>query len=339
MTATPPMTAAPAESKVFSFSPSDTASKSLASVMAMGSPVETRSPRRKMSAAQGMGMGLGLNLPYIHPRSLHSILRNSPLPPVSSSPRRQSLRLQERAAKRVEYNNPLTQDIINNKYIRSHIDLLVEDASPLSPPSARFEATAIAFRPSPSVTSAASFEPSQRRSSASGASPAAPAGIRKRPRKDKKRRWVWTIGRDAEDDDDELDDSELSGAMFATKAEALREQSSRESSAEAKTPTLEGGQPSYLSTPTPSVESIDTPEFSSDFSDTEMSDSASSLDSDDSAPCLADFDMDMDVDVDAKTPIATKQLGGLNTNLFFGAMRDSPIPELGSNRNTPVPHH
>src|SRR5687767_15779113 len=49
--------------------------------------------------------------PYNHPHSLHSILRNSPLPPRTAipppSPRRQSLRLAEKAARSEEHTSEL----------------------------------------------------------------------------------------------------------------------------------------------------------------------------------------------------------------------------------------
>lgn len=67
--------------------------------------------------------------PYVRNRSLHSILRNSPLPPPSArtpiSPRRQSQRLAERAARRVGYESPIERVIVTEQYVHSHIDLLL----------------------------------------------------------------------------------------------------------------------------------------------------------------------------------------------------------------------
>lgn len=145
-------------------------------------------------------------LPYSHPRTLHSILRNSPLPPRTAipppSPRRQSLRLQEKAAKKVGYNSPLTQGIVTNKYTKSHIDLLGDEASPCSPALN----TPLAFTanevedggqtPNPFGTVRRSL-----RATEPGAfTSAGPSGTRKRKRAEKKRRWVWTIGQDDDGD-------------------------------------------------------------------------------------------------------------------------------------------
>ncbi|KAG6057385.1 hypothetical protein E4U17_001381 [Claviceps sp. LM77 group G4] len=161
-------------------------------------------------------------MPYIHPRSLHSILRNSPLPPSpalprSSSPRRQCLRLEEKAAKKVEYDSPLEEEITTSKYTKSHIDLLAEDGSPLSPS----DALSITERP---IVLGIGFSFAKDETQKDG--PAAGlledmrgkgAGLvaespirsnkeimcanRKRTRREKKRRWVWTIGQDAEDEE------------------------------------------------------------------------------------------------------------------------------------------
>ncbi|KAK8025744.1 hypothetical protein PG990_003567 [Apiospora arundinis] len=128
MTATPPLSAGsvdPSGPKVFSFAPKDT--------WGQAAPSSPNQSRRRMPTALH---GFGLKAPYTHPRGIHSILRNSPLPPSSArtpiSPRRQSLRLQEKAARRVGYESPLTQTITTEKYTKSHIDLLVEEASPFS---------------------------------------------------------------------------------------------------------------------------------------------------------------------------------------------------------------
>ncbi|KAL8380984.1 hypothetical protein RB595_005333 [Gaeumannomyces hyphopodioides] len=143
MTATPPLSAGPVEtavdSRAFSFSCEDTVASRLATATAAaaGSPraaaaasMSPRTPRRRATAPGRAGGGAP---PYTHPRSLHSILRNSPLPhkPTRSpvSPRRQSQRLREKALRRVEYDSPLEQTITTNKYTKSHIDLLCEEAA------------------------------------------------------------------------------------------------------------------------------------------------------------------------------------------------------------------
>ncbi|EFX06452.1 hypothetical protein CMQ_6773 [Grosmannia clavigera kw1407] len=175
--------------------------------------------------------------PYQHPRSLHSILRNSPLPPPSArspvSPRRQSQRLFERASRHVMYNSPLTQTITTNTYTRSHIDLLCEEASPFVSPAAD-ETRDGGTTPGP-------FEEMRRRmaglgSTSAATTPVSPVaslgvssgGIRKRKnttRRDKKRRWVWTLG---QDDDGEVDEEHLSGAMAALRAAMAAEKAAAE---------------------------------------------------------------------------------------------------------------
>ncbi|KFA71671.1 hypothetical protein S40288_08067 [Stachybotrys chartarum IBT 40288] len=338
MTATPPLSAGPAtpNSTVFTFSAADTARRPPMPARDLTSPVEARSPRRRRPSAAQIN-GLGLQLPYTHPRTLHSILRNSPLPPRTAlSPRRQSVRLQEKAGKRVEYNNPLTQEIINSKYIKSHIDLLVEEASPNSPSSQLFQPhaavdLATAFEPNEIQDGGQTpgpFEDMQRRlaslGSASQRSPVAPSGIRKRPRRDKKRRWVWTIGQDAEY---EQNNDEVSDSMAAIRAENVGAKRQKETPDEATTPTVEGQQAACLATPTPSIESIGSVDSSSDCFDTDMSDTASSLASEDSMPSI-------DMELDVKTPTAPKRLGELQ----LLRRRDSPIPELRQNRrDTPIP--
>ncbi|KAG6158436.1 hypothetical protein E4U11_004713 [Claviceps purpurea] len=161
-------------------------------------------------------------MPYTHPRSLHSILRNSPLPPSpailrSLSPRRQCLRLQEKAAKKVEYDSPLEEEIITSTYTKSHIDLLAEDGSPLSPS----DALPITERP---IVLGIGFsftkDETQKDGQAAGlledmrekgaglvaelpirSNKESTCANRRRNRREKKRRWVWTIGQDAEDEE------------------------------------------------------------------------------------------------------------------------------------------
>ncbi|KAJ9143541.1 Glucan 4-alpha-glucosidase-like protein [Coniochaeta hoffmannii] len=209
MTATPPMSAGAVESNkaqpVFSFNTTkDTPSSALMS---------PNTPRRRKTFPNSL-----VKLPYTHPRNLHSILRNSPLPPLSTqspdSPRRRSQRLQEKAARRVAYNSPLEQTITTQTYVKSHVDLLSEDGSPFSPYSAAEDPDnvldqAMAYTvgetrdgghtPGP-------FEEMRRRMAGlQASSPVSPptGGVQKRGRKkrEKKRQWVWTIGADPDDAD------------------------------------------------------------------------------------------------------------------------------------------
>ncbi len=221
MTATPPLSAGPidpAGPRVFSFSPIELTAQRLGN----SSP---RTFRRRTNLAAG---SMTRPPPYTHTRSLHSILRNSPLPPRTAqtpiSPRRQSLRLQEKAARRVGYTSPLTQTITTNKYTRSHIDLLFDELSPYSPANKQEDPEiqldlAMAYTGDETRDGGQTpgpFEEMRRRMAGLAASTpvsAAPssAGIRKRKRKDRKRRWVWTIGQ-------EEDDANISGALAAVKA-------------------------------------------------------------------------------------------------------------------------
>ncbi|KAL2160079.1 hypothetical protein VTH06DRAFT_1734 [Thermothelomyces fergusii] len=167
-----------------------------------------------------MPVGSGAKLPYTHPRSLRSILRNSPLPPSGArspeSPRRQSRRLQEKARRRVAYHSPLEQEITTTRYTKSHIDLLAEEErTPISPSASSSSDDgdsldlAMADSTRDGGHTPGPFEEMRRRTAGMHASsPAALSptggGIRKRGggrRREKKRRWVWTIGQDEDGED------------------------------------------------------------------------------------------------------------------------------------------
>ncbi|KAH7040463.1 uncharacterized protein B0I36DRAFT_426906 [Microdochium trichocladiopsis] len=217
MTATPPMSAGAidATSRAFPFNPAD-----IQDHMAPSSPAQAR--RRAMYST------FGPKAPYSRIKGLRGILRNSPLPPSSAispiSPRRQSLRLQEKAARRVGYQSPLEQTITTQRYTRSHIDLLVEEASPFSPNPNVADSDVML-----DITMAYTgdetrdggqtpgpFEEMRRRMAGMATetpvlSPRAGSGVGKRKKKDKKRRWVWTIGNSEEG-------SEEGGALAAIRA-------------------------------------------------------------------------------------------------------------------------
>ncbi|KAL7937442.1 hypothetical protein V8C35DRAFT_180928 [Trichoderma chlorosporum] len=334
MTPTPPMSAGavdPNGPKVFSFSPMDISSKTRAyAATSPCSPLEPLLSRRFTSLYTTAAPA-----PYTHPHSLHSILRNSPLPPrtaIPASPRRQSLRLQEKAAKRVGYNNPLTQTIITNKYTKSHIDLLVEEASPASPsfsPIGGDRAINIkqAFSPNEIEDGGQTpgpFEDMRRKlaalsGGAAALSPSETGGIRKRKRKEKKRQWVWTIG---VADEEEEDDERIGGAIAASRAA-----NSTGTRATAKTP-----REAVPTTVVPDIQMIpDTPTASIESSadsaiDIDMSD-ASSVVSDDSQSLLGALFCSAELDV--KTP--TEPMAQFNKR-----KRDTPIPELAEAQDTPV---
>ena len=139
-------------------------------------------------------------LPYTHPRTLHSILRNSPLPPPSTivplTPSRSSLRIASRAAKKVEYQNPLTQTITTARYIKSHVELLAED-SPFSANPSTADSLDLALAATNETRDGGQtpgpFEEMRRRMADSELETDETQGLKKRKRKEKKRKWEWTI--------------------------------------------------------------------------------------------------------------------------------------------------
>jgi hypothetical protein len=130
------------------------------------------------------------------------------------------MRLGNRAAKKVGYNDPLTQTIVTNKYIKSHIDLLSED-SPSSATDPELEKSG-AFEAAMQYTgdetrdggqTPGPFEEMRRRMAESGLETPA---IRRRKRKDKKRKWRWTIGGDDTEEIDGNEDTNLPTAIEST---------------------------------------------------------------------------------------------------------------------------
>ncbi|KAJ4122167.1 hypothetical protein NW765_004998 [Fusarium oxysporum] len=286
---------------------------------------------------------LTLQAPYTHPRSLHSILRNSPLPPPTAipppSPRRQSRRLQDRANRRVCYNNPLTQEIVTNKYTKSHIDLLVEEASPHSPPCVPPQPQsaidlALAFTPNEIQDGGQTpgpFEDMRRRMTglaASGTplSPSGPKGISKRKKKEKKRRWVWTIGQE-----DDGDDENIGGSIAALRAEAAKAKDVEE----IKTPVTAIKAPliTFLTAPTPNTDNFESLNgILKENNDVEMSDTSSCL----TVP-EGPQHMTGEMDLDIKTPIARQD----EESQVIPMLPENTLSRLGSSpglkRDSPVP--
>lgn len=370
MTPTPPMSAGAVDSttsSAFPFSPRDLSSRARAyGVASPCSPVEPLLSRR-YTAAYTTGAPAP---PYTHPHSLHSILRNSPLPPrtaIPASPRRQSLRLQEKAAKRVGYNNPLTQTIITNKYTKSHIDLLVEEASPASPsfsPIGGDRAATInlkqAFSPNEIENGGQTpgpFEDMRRKlaalsggaaaasplSSSSSLSPSEAGGIRKRKRKEKKRQWVWTIG---VADEEEEDDERVGGAIAALRAEAASASATASARVRgtAKAPRDdEAGRAARESVAVPDIQMVpDTPTASIESSsadsaiDVDMSDASSVVSEDLQAflPIVGPA-ASLAPELDVKTPTAQSSNGrAYSCNGYNKRKRDTPIPELAEAQDT-----
>lgn len=359
MTATPPLSAGPVEPnqgpQMFGFSPIDTKTP-LTAIGLINNQPEPRSQRKRNNNLTLAGS----KLPYTHPRSLHSILRNSPLPPPSAktpiSPRRHSLRLQEKAARRVAYNSPIEQTITTETYTKSHIDLLVEDVvSPASPAAAAAATAAAETAPVPAQEEANTvldlamaftsdetrdggmtpgpFEEMRRRMAglAANSPPVSPSGgIRKRTkRKEKKRRWVWTIGNQEEDEEN------LGGAVAALRAAEAA------AAAAAQTPVLFVPQRKPVAAPpppmvevqtcgdlpTPSVETFE--EAAGEGEDVEMSDT-SSVSYSCSDRGLTPGDMEMDL----TTPTVPKRLVSQCDRL---GSADLINPDTGSRRDTPIP--
>ncbi|KAL2256814.1 hypothetical protein VTK26DRAFT_1078 [Humicola hyalothermophila] len=258
MTATPPLSAQPPEqngAQVFTF---DAADPAVAAAQGQKGPKEN--PKRRTTMPAGM-----TKLPYTHPRSLRSILRNSPLPPLSTkspeSPRRQSLRLQEKTARRVAYNSPLTQTITTSKYTKSHIDLLAEESTPISPSMSSSDdgdsfdqAMADADTRDGGQTPGPFEEVRRRMADMRTSTPVALSptggggGIRKRggKRREKKRRWVWTIGQDEDGDECESAATPATAVLVTARPTAAGEQ--KPSPAAATSPP---GSVPVLAIPTP----------------------------------------------------------------------------------------
>lgn len=329
MTATPPLSAGPVENGTpsFTFTPADMGKKLTLNTNIPPAPAQVAplTPQRSRPVQQG-AVTPPSNPPYTHPRTLHSILRNSPLPSstsrTSSTPRRQSVRLQQRA-KRVGYNNPLTQTIVNSKYVFSHVDLLAEDAppSPMSPAAHDCEMAAEragddggggntrdgGMTPGP-------LEDMRRKMAGLGALNS-PGGVKKRRRREKKRQWAWTINTDEDPDD------EVGGAIAAIRAAATRAKNASPAEKKAAEEVALLLQPVvYVPDSTPSLCGGDS---GAESQDVEMSDE-SSLVSEDSSRAATPNGMELD----ERTPLGAKVPGAWP--VVFGEGR--------GRKDTPVPH-
>ncbi|KAI0884730.1 uncharacterized protein GGS22DRAFT_164230 [Annulohypoxylon maeteangense] len=336
MTATPPMSAGPVESSEpskFAFLHADSKKQAY--------PYSPAQSRRRVIYAP---YGTPAKAPYTRDKSLHSILRNSPLPPQSArsplTPTRQSRRLQEKASRHVGYVSPLTQTITTEKYIKSHVDLLADDASPYTPSPVVEDSDmlldlAMAYTGDETRNGGETpgpFEEMRRRMNGLGTdspilSPSG-RGVHKRRRKDKRRKWVWTINPDEEENE--------GGAMAALRA-AAAESSTPRGPAPTSVPILRipAPIPAKAATPEPvtavkiSVGSIGSgSDTTVDRTDVEMSDADSQLSSRATTPHSVDLNM--------KTPTAL----ALNTEVSkveqFGSA-DSIDPATGMRRDTPIP--
>jgi hypothetical protein len=119
------------------------------------------------------------------------------------------MRIANRANKKVGYNDPLTQTITTNTYVKSHIDLLAEE-SPYSATEPEAEADKVqtlelAMTYTGDETrdggqTPGPFEEMRRRMAESELET---PGTRKRKRREKKRKWEWTITSTETDGEDE----------------------------------------------------------------------------------------------------------------------------------------
>jgi hypothetical protein len=146
--------------------------------------------------------------PYVQPRSLHSVLRNSPFAGPNEMPARM---WESRPTKHVSFREPLTEVITNDKFTVSHMDVLESDDDTSSISSAEdYNTRDGGSTPGP-------WEDVHRRMAclAPSTPTVASGGPRKRKRKEKLRRWVWTIGVEGEEEEDE---SKQAGAIAALRA-------------------------------------------------------------------------------------------------------------------------
>jgi hypothetical protein len=237
------------------------------------------------------------------------------------------------------YNNPLTQEIVTNKYTKSHIDLLVEEASPHSPPCVPPQPQsaidlALAFTPNEIQDGGQTpgpFEDMRRRMTglaASGTplSPSGPKGISKRKKKEKKRRWVWTIGQE-----DDGDDENIGGSIAALRAEAAKAKDVEE----IKTPVTAIKAPliTFLTAPTPNTDNFESLNgILKENNDVEMSDTSSCL----TVP-EGPQHMTGEMDLDIKTPIARQD----EESQVILMLPENTLSRLGSSpglkRDSPVP--
>ncbi|SPO05659.1 related to glucan 1,4-alpha-glucosidase [Cephalotrichum gorgonifer] len=344
MTSTPPLSAGPVENNAptFTFTPADM-SKRLSLNTNVARPAKLDAP---LTPHQNRPTPTIITTPpskppYTHPRTLHSILRNSPLPPATArqvaSPRRQSVRLQQKAAKRVGYNNPLTQTIVNSKYVFSHVDLLTEDISPspISPVVPDQEMAALDTETSSTDEDTRDggmtpgpLEDMRRKMAGLGTSSplTGPGGIRKRKKKEKKRQWTWTINTDDDPDDD------VGGAIAAIRAAAARAKGNPAAENPGANEPSHFLQPTvYIPDSTPSLCSQDS---EAESQDVEMSDS-SSLMSENSSRAVTPSGMDLD----DMTPLGNKEKPGL-WPVVVGGEGFEEGRESGASRerkDTPVP--
>lgn len=293
------------------------------------------------------------------------------------------------------YESPIERVITTEQYVRSHVDLLLAEESQLSPssvsPTSTLDDIMMAANESSETRDGGQtpgpFEEMRRRmaglvtrtpttsSPSCTSSGSSPVGIRKRRRKDRGRRWVWTIGN--QDEDDEEDDAEVGGAIAATRAAASRAQRAasypNDSTQSATTTTpitapplppiqVEMAMPSPMEILTPSIETFDEAESSTTVNSTiadddiVMSESEAETEPDAETTTARGnhhaagrlhgkpmIMMDMDTMI---TPTVAKRPERHNLNFLDPARRSRSVmqdsdglfnSETGSRRDTPIP--
>lgn len=362
MTATPPMSAGPfdgGETKSFSFNAADTAATPTAQTADGPSDPHVPAPASQTANTEAIPHHRNvqpltvsrpvLSLPYVRNRSLHSILRNSPLPPPTArtpiSPRRQSQRLADKAARRVCYQSPIEDIITTNDYVASHIDLLLAGDSPLSAHSPIMEHSPVdetttcdgGLTPGPfeemrrRMAGLAARTPTSPVASGNGASP---TGVRKRRRKERGRRWMWTIGTEEEGEAEEEVGGAIAALRAASRAQAGSSPAAITASSELRSVTVEDVVQSPMDIATPSIESFQ--EADAAMADVTMSESevqGSSLAEVDArrAISLSPGEVDVDHADGAEDP------DSLVSRLARDESEGMFNPETGTRRDTPVP--
>ncbi|KAH8159160.1 hypothetical protein CIB48_g9088 [Xylaria polymorpha] len=335
MTPTPPLSAGIVDPgrTMFTFNPMDTDRQTV--------PLSPNQTRRRVSFAD---VNPATKAPYSHNRSLHSILRNSPLTSSStmspSSPRRQSARRQKKAARRVGYESPLTRTITTEMYTKSHIDLLAEEASPYpQSPIPRDSDIDLAMAYSEDEIkdggrTPGPFEEMRRQMTSLATQTPIPSprldGIRKRKTKEKKRRWVWTIGREDEESE--------SGAIAALRAAAGELSTPKATTTpsqftqENKTNTSEPITAIEISGESDESESDTLVETDQDYMDIDMSETSSFHSSRVTTPCTTD--------VDPSSPTANHDSLLMGPSPARGqrlVSEDLTDSETSSRQDTPIP--
>ncbi|KUI67130.1 hypothetical protein VM1G_03210 [Cytospora mali] len=335
MTATPPLSSGPVENdaKPFSFSAADTTGTSSSATQPTTTPTTV--------------------LP----------------PPSASTPTGTARRRATKAARRVGYESPIEHVITTNHYVRSHIDLLAEDASPGSATASPVTATAAEAETEVQGQDAMVLDLTM----AYTGNETRDGGVTPGPFEEMRRRMAGLVtrtptspssgaGLSSPAGEDDLDDKEVGGAIAAIRA-AARAQSGGDGQPSGSnytstpggagagraplTVVVESNRQSPEEIPTPSIEVFDEAEVA-DRDDVVMSGSeAESVDEGGRHVSLATGDVDVDMitptvirknDYLEPTPSGSVRQGSEGLfNSETGTRRDTPIPADLSPEEIPTP--